>query len=96
MKPSSCPLSSGLEDLRREEDVVVESARDVDLEVSSSSVRLLSDRDDTSDPFLDLSDFDLGILTSVVTQYCLRSCRYSLARGSKAIMRCCKSHSIEL
>ncbi len=87
MKPSSCSSASCLEDFRREEEVVVESARDLGVEVSSSSVRLLSDRDDTSDPFLDLSDFDLGIFVCVVTQDSLRPSRNPFAFSSNAISR---------
>lgn len=41
--------------------------------VSSSSVRLLSDLDDTSDPFLDLPELDLGMVIDACLWIVVRS-----------------------
>lgn len=67
MKPSSSP--SRFDDLRRDvPDAVVLSALARISEASSSSARLLSDLEDPSDPFLDLSEVDFGIFTDAYPQ----------------------------
>ena len=71
MKPSSSSVR--FDDLRRDvEDAVVLSAFDRVSEASSSSARLLSDLEDTSDPFLDLPEVDFGILTDAYPQIATR------------------------
>lgn len=47
--------------MRVEDEFAIDSPRDRDLVACSSSVRFLSDREDTSDPFLDLPEDDFGI-----------------------------------